>query len=43
MYKQPTKEAKDLKKALENHGLRVLSEVDDGYKHIDLMNLYTLI
>lgn len=35
-YRQPTKEAKDLKLALEKLGIRVLAEVDDGYKHIDL-------
>jgi very-short-patch-repair endonuclease len=35
-YSQPTKEARDLKIALENLGVRVLLEVDDGYKHIDL-------
>ena len=36
MYKKSTKETRDLKKALEKLGIRVLSEVDDGYKHIDL-------
>jgi len=36
MYKKPTKEAQDLKTALEKLGLRVLAEVDDGHKHIDL-------
>ena len=32
----PTKEATALKDALEKQGVRVLVEVDDGYKHIDL-------
>lgn len=36
MYKKPTPEALDLKNALERLGIRVLAEVDDGYKHIDL-------
>src|SRR5689334_3065616 len=36
MYKQPTKEAIALKEALEKLGIRVLAEVDDGHKHIDL-------
>jgi very-short-patch-repair endonuclease len=36
MYKKPTKEALDLKHALEKLGIRVLAEVDDGHKHIDL-------
>jgi len=36
MYKKPTLEAQDLKTALEKLGLRVLAEVDDGHKHIDL-------
>jgi very-short-patch-repair endonuclease len=35
-YKQPTKEAIDLKEALENRGARVYLELDDGHKHIDL-------
>ena len=36
MYKEPTQEEKDLKKALENLGVYVLSQVPDGHKHIDL-------
>jgi very-short-patch-repair endonuclease len=36
MYKKPTKEENDLKKALEDIGVRVLSQVSDGHKHIDL-------
>lgn len=32
----PSKEALDLKKALEEKGIRVYKELDDGYKHIDL-------
>jgi very-short-patch-repair endonuclease len=36
MYKAPTQEAKDLKEALEKLGVRVLIELDDGHKHIDL-------
>ncbi|HVZ76026.1 MAG TPA: DUF559 domain-containing protein [Candidatus Paceibacterota bacterium] len=35
-YRTPTKEADDLKKALEKRGVRVLVEVHDGYKHVDL-------
>ncbi|QQR82640.1 hypothetical protein IPJ70_00815 [Candidatus Campbellbacteria bacterium] len=35
-YRAPTKEAKDLKEALEKHGVRVLVEPYDGHKHIDL-------
>lgn len=35
-YRNPTKEADSLKKALEEHGVRVLVELHDGYKHIDL-------
>lgn len=34
--KVPTKEAQDLKLALEQHGVRVYKELNDGYKHIDL-------
>jgi len=34
--KIPTKEALDLKKALEDRGVRVYKELDDGHKHIDL-------
>ncbi len=36
MYKKSTKEARDLKEALEKLGIRVLAEVDDKHKHIDL-------
>ncbi len=36
MFKKSTPEAKSLRAALESHGLRVLSEVGDGHKHIDL-------
>ena len=36
MHRQPTKEEKDLKKALEVFGVRVLSQVKDGHKCIDL-------
>lgn len=36
MHKQPTKEENLLKKELEDLGVRVLSQVSDGYKHIDL-------
>lgn len=32
----PSKEALDLKRALEEKGIRVYKELDDGYKHIDL-------
>ena len=32
----PTKEACDLKEALEKKGIRVYKELHDGYKHIDL-------
>ena len=32
----PTKETRDLKEALEEQGIRVYVELDDGYKHIDL-------
>lgn len=35
-YRNPTKEASDLKGALEKHGVRVLVELHDGHKHIDL-------
>ncbi|MEK7634925.1 MAG: DUF559 domain-containing protein [Patescibacteria group bacterium] len=35
-FRQPTIETNRLKSALENLGVRVLVEVDDGYKHIDL-------
>lgn len=33
---RPTKEATSLKKELELRGVRVYTELDDGYKHIDL-------
>ncbi len=36
LMRRPTKEAIDLKAALEGHGVRVLTEVEDGYKSIDL-------
>lgn len=36
MRKKPTPEEKLLKKALENLGVFVMSQVPDGYKHIDL-------
>ncbi len=36
MFKKSTPEAKSLKEALESHGIHVLSEVNDGHKHIDL-------
>ena len=36
MYKEPTPEAKNLKAALEKLGIKVLAEVDDGHKRIDL-------
>lgn len=35
-YRLPTKEADELKKSLEGHGVRVLVEVHDGYKYVDL-------
>lgn len=35
-FRRPTKEAKILKEALEKLGLRVLVEVSDGFKHVDL-------
>lgn len=35
-YPTPTKEARDLKEALEGRGVRVYLELDDGHKHIDL-------
>ncbi len=35
-YRAPTKEAADLKEAIERHGVRVLVELHDGHKHIDL-------
>ena len=36
MYKESTPEAKLLRSELEKLGVRVLSEVNDGFKHIDL-------
>ncbi len=36
MHLAPTQEEIDLKNALEALGVRVLSQVPDGYKHIDL-------
>ncbi len=36
MFRKPTKEALLLKDALEKLGIRVLIEVPDGHKHIDL-------
>ena len=35
-YKVPTKEADNLRKALEQKGVLVYVELDDGHKHIDL-------
>jgi len=35
-YRTPTKEAADLKAALEGKGVRVMVELHDGHKHIDL-------
>ena len=35
-YGSPSKEAADLKAALEKKGIRVLAELNDGHKHIDL-------
>jgi very-short-patch-repair endonuclease len=35
-YKAPTKEAVDLKETLEQKGVVVYLELDDGHKHIDL-------
>lgn len=35
-YRTPTKEAVDLKNAIEKQGVRVLVELHDGHKHIDL-------
>lgn len=36
MQKHSTREAVSLRNALEKYGIRVLSEVYDGHKHIDL-------
>lgn len=35
-HRTPTPEARALKHTLEKHGVRVLFELYDGYKHIDL-------
>ena len=35
-YRVPTKEAQGLKVALEQRGVTVYQELDDGHKHIDL-------
>jgi very-short-patch-repair endonuclease len=35
-FRTPTKEAADLKNEIEKHGVRVLVELHDGHKHIDL-------
>ena len=35
-FRNPTKEASELKDALEQKGVRVLVELHDGHKHIDL-------
>ncbi|MDD4989591.1 MAG: DUF559 domain-containing protein [Candidatus Pacebacteria bacterium] len=35
-FRNPTKEAGDLKTALEEKGVRVLVELHDGHKHVDL-------
>jgi len=35
-FRKPTKEAADLREALEKHGIKVYSEINDGYKRIDL-------
>jgi very-short-patch-repair endonuclease len=36
MFRKPTRLASELKEALEKLGIRVLAEVNDGYKTIDL-------
>lgn len=36
MHRKPSYHTSKLKDALEGHGLRVLVEVGDGHKHIDL-------
>jgi very-short-patch-repair endonuclease len=36
MLRQPTPQAIKLRGELEKRGIRVLTEVDDGHKHIDL-------
>jgi len=35
-YPVPTKEASDLKEALQKRGIKVYVELHDGFKHIDL-------
>jgi very-short-patch-repair endonuclease len=35
-FKEPTKEAADLKEELQKHGIKVYVEVNDGYKHVDI-------
>lgn len=35
-YPTPTQEARALKEALEEKGVRVYVELNDGYKHVDL-------
>jgi very-short-patch-repair endonuclease len=35
-FKEPTKEAADLKDELQKRGVKVYVELNDGYKHIDL-------
>lgn len=35
-FRTPTREATNLKEALEKLGVKVLVELDDGHKHIDL-------
>ena len=35
-FRRPTTEADELKSALEDRGVRVLVELHDGYKHVDL-------
>ena len=35
-FRAPTKEAADLKEELEKRGIKVLVEVNDGYKTVDL-------
>ena len=35
-FKEPTKEASDLKEELKKRGIKVYVELNDGYKHVDL-------
>ena len=35
-FKEPTKEAAELKDALKERGVKVYVELNDGYKHVDL-------